>query len=256
MNFSGISNSSWLGATLRRPLGLVPPDSVVRVLQGPLRGKRWLAGSSSHGCWLGSYEHQKQALFARFVRPGDVVLDVGAHVGYYTLLSSVLSGAAGHVVAFEPLPANVVYLRRHLALNSVPNVAVIEAAVCDTSALATFLEAPSTSMGVLDPAGALMVRTVALDDMVASGDIGTVHVIKIDVEGSEVAVLAGASRLLCAQHPVVFLALHGDQQREVCVGLLTEAGYQIEPLDAPSVASANELVARPAPAPPSCTFAQ
>lgn len=65
---------------------------VVPVLQGSLRGRKWIVGSSNHGCWLGSYEWKKQRLFTRTVSSGDVVFDIGAHVGFYTLLASVLVG--------------------------------------------------------------------------------------------------------------------------------------------------------------------
>ncbi len=76
----------------------------MHVVQGPLRGKRWIAGSSNHGCWLGSYELAKQRKVIELVRPGMVCWDVGAHVGFYTLLFAELVGPLGRVFAFEPLP--------------------------------------------------------------------------------------------------------------------------------------------------------
>lgn len=64
-------------------------------------------GSSSHGCWIGSYEYHKRRLFEQAVTPGSAVFDIGAHVGFYTLLASVLVGDQGRVVAFEPNAGNV-----------------------------------------------------------------------------------------------------------------------------------------------------
>ena len=89
MSFSAISSNSLLGAALRYPLRWIPDDLVVPVLQGPLRGKKWIVGSSSHGCWLGGYEYEKQRRFAQAINPGGVVYDIGAHVGFYMLLASV-----------------------------------------------------------------------------------------------------------------------------------------------------------------------
>src|SRR5579862_7724955 len=106
-NLSGISRKSWLGKLLRAPLRLIPRSAVLPILQGPLRGKKWVVGSGNHGCWLGSYEHDKQSLFQKTVRTGDIVYDVGANAGFYSLLASVLVGEKGQVYAFEPLPANL-----------------------------------------------------------------------------------------------------------------------------------------------------
>lgn len=95
INFSSISSSKFIGRMLRLPLRLVPRELEVRILQGPLRRKRWIARSSEHGCWLGSYEAAKQERMIEFVRPGMVCWDVGANVGFYTLLLAELVGGAG-----------------------------------------------------------------------------------------------------------------------------------------------------------------
>ncbi len=107
VNFSSISNRSLAGRALRIPLRLIPANAPVPILQGPLRGKLWVKGSSDNGCWLGSFEHDKQRLMSSMLQPGDTMFDVGANVGYYTLLASHRVGPDGRVIAFEPLPANV-----------------------------------------------------------------------------------------------------------------------------------------------------
>src|SRR5664280_711279 len=86
MNFSGISGRTFIGKALRFPLSLIPSGTQMPILQGPLHGKRWIVGASNHGCWLGSYEAAKQKKITEFVRPGMVCWDVGANVGFYTLL--------------------------------------------------------------------------------------------------------------------------------------------------------------------------
>ncbi|MDW8317197.1 MAG: FkbM family methyltransferase, partial [Anaerolineae bacterium] len=90
MNLSGISSKSLIGRVLRFPLRLIPPKAVLPIMQGRLKGRKWIVGSSSHGCWLGSYEYAKRIVFERTVRENSVVFDIGAHVGFYTLLAAVL----------------------------------------------------------------------------------------------------------------------------------------------------------------------
>ncbi|MCL6545620.1 MAG: FkbM family methyltransferase [Bryobacteraceae bacterium] len=147
INFSGISCSSLLGRALRWPLRLIPDGAVVRVVQGPLRGKRWIAGSSNHGCWLGSYEAAKQGRMIEFVRPGMVCWDVGAHVGFYTLLFAELVGPGGRVFAFEPFPRNVDLLRRHVEMNGYGNVRIFPCALGAVDGEVGFDPAPDASMG-------------------------------------------------------------------------------------------------------------
>ncbi|HWZ58637.1 MAG TPA: FkbM family methyltransferase, partial [Gemmatimonadaceae bacterium] len=131
------------------PLRVVPRERPVPILGGPLRGWRWIPAAASHGCWLGTFERAEQDVFARTVRPGDVVYDLGANVGFYTLLAARLAGPTGRVVAFEPVPRNLGYLRRHIALNQCENVTVVAAAVSDRSGTARFRDGPAHTVGTL-----------------------------------------------------------------------------------------------------------
>ena len=101
-NLSGIPRETLVGKLLRAPLRLIPRSMVVPILQGALRGKKWTVGSSTHGCWLGSFEYEKQKALQCAIKTGQVVYDIGANVGFYSLFASVLVGEAGHVYSFEP----------------------------------------------------------------------------------------------------------------------------------------------------------
>src|SRR5947208_793716 len=96
-----------LAKLVRLPLRLIPSQSIVRIRSGDLRGWRWIVGSSTNGCWLGTYESHMQRLFREHIGPGSTVFDIGANVGFFTLLASKLAGEAGRVYAFEPLPRNL-----------------------------------------------------------------------------------------------------------------------------------------------------
>jgi FkbM family methyltransferase len=243
INFSAISPNTWLGRSLRAPLRLVPREMAVPILQGPMRGKRWVAGSSDMGCWLGTAELSKVRRVARVVQPGMTCFDIGANVGYYTLLTSVLVGASGKVFAFEPVPGNIALLWRNVRINRCGNVQVFELAVSDSDGVARFAEQPSRSRGHLDADGSLEVRCASLDSLSAEGAISAPHVLKIDVEGAELEVLQGARRILETAKPVIFLATHGPEVHASCCRFLRETGYGLEHLDGDSVESSSELLA-------------
>jgi FkbM family methyltransferase len=241
VNFSGISSKSLVGRALRAPLGLIPPGARMPILQGPLKGKRWLAGSHVHGCWLGSYEAEKQRSFSGVVRPGAVVYDIGANVGFYTLLSAALAGPSGKVYAFEPLPRNLRFLRRHIGINKLTNVEVIEAAVSDREGTAMFDDTANAAMGSLSARGSLKVRTVAIDDLAAQGLLRPPDMVKIDVEGAEADVLAGAARTLAAHMPAVFLATHGAEVHAACLSKLSALGYALHPVGSGDIRTCDEI---------------
>lgn len=243
LNFSGLDRRTVLGRALRWPLGLIPRDARLPILQGPLRGRRWIAGSSTHGCWLGSYERAQQRILAQRIKPGDVVFDVGAHVGFHTLLASVLVGDTGRVMAFEPVPANLRYLREHLRLNAVGNVEVIEAAVSDRAGCLRLAPGPASSMWHREADGALEVEAVCLDELVRSGRLPPPRVLKMDIEGGEIMALRGAADVLRRCRPVLLLSTHGAIAHRECCELLLATGYRLEPVGGASLAECRELLA-------------
>jgi FkbM family methyltransferase len=217
----------------------------VRIMQGPLKGKRWVAGSSSHGCWLGSYEFQKQKQIAVAVRPGMVCFDIGANVGFYTLLLSKMAGNQGLVVAFEPVPKNCDLLRRQVGMNSCKNVVLQELALADFDGSANFDPTESSSQGHLAEKGLLNVRCARIDSLVAAGEIPAPEIMKIDVEGAEVGVLSGAREVIARNKPVIFLATHGEQPHRECCSMLQELGYDLVPVAGTSLEGCDEIVASP-----------
>ena len=230
MNFSGVPDN-FLGRSLRIILKIIPPNAQVRILQGKLKGKKWIAGSSVNGCWLGSYEYEKQILFEQTIQRGKVVFDLGANVGFYTLLSSLLVGDAGKVIAFEPLPRNYKLLRKHLSINRINNVEVIEAAVSEKAGTICFDEGPHASMGKIADQGNLEVQIVGLDELFNEGKIPSPDYLKIDIEGAEFLALKGAKKLIAQKHPMIFLATHGKEVHHDCLKFMTENGYRLSSIN-------------------------
>jgi len=237
LNFSAsvVSEQTILGRMLRLPLKLIPADMPMPVMQGPMRGKRWVAGSCNHGCWLGSYEHHTQKTLAKIMQPGYTVYDLGANVGYYTLLASTIVGPAGKVFSFEPVPRNLAYLRRHLHLNNVTNCTILEVAVGASEGVGNFdlghnhFSGHLTTNGVCD--NTLTVRIVGLDQLHASGQLPPPNVIKCDIEGAEHEALTGAMQIIATHRPTIVLATHGPEVHQLCHDLLTAHSYTISQLE-------------------------
>jgi FkbM family methyltransferase len=187
--------------------------------------------------WLGTYELDLQAALADWVKPGWVAYDVGANIGYVTLMFSKLVGEKGQVFAFEALPENLTRLRNNLTLNQVQDrVRIIPAAVIDQVRSVQFLVGPSHGMGkVLGSAGRedvdyqdkLDVAGISLDEFIFTQGNPPPQVIKIDIEGGEVLALPGMQRVITEFQPVFFLELHGSESANIVWKIFRASNYRI-----------------------------
>ncbi len=245
INFSDLSDSSFLGKFLRTLLRSMPQGMVMPILQGKLRGKKWIIGAgSNNGYWLGSYEYKMQQTFYESIERGSVVYDIGANVGFYTLLASELVGNKGMVYAFEPIPHNILFLRKHINLNRCSNVTVIEAAVSNQNGTSYVEKALSDGEWFLSSSGTLKVNTVTLDSLVLEKKFVVPQYIKIDIEGGEYLALSGSRFILSHFHPKIFLSVHGEALYKECCDFLKEFGYTLAPIHKiPELAYAHEILA-------------
>jgi FkbM family methyltransferase len=227
IDFSVVGPDSVAGKLLRFPFSLLPRGMIVPILQGPLRGKRWILGSQRHAFWLGGYEPQIQALMARELKRCRTFYDIGANVGFYTLLGSFCV-MPGNVFAFEPLPANVKFLKQHLAINQVRNVRVLQLAISDEIGTARFRVEPTGAMGQLDSSGDVNVDMSTIDALLASEQILPPDCIKMDIEGAEWKALIGARECFQRYKPMLFLATHGKEIHDCCRDLLRSWKYKVE----------------------------
>lgn len=150
------------------------------------------------------YEAHVTAAIRPYLRPGSVFVDVGANIGYYTLLAASRLGPDGKIFAFEPGAANCDLLQKSVAHNAFTNVQLFPHAVADTARMVGLTM--DDSNGVIHAAapaeGREQVTAVPLDDALA--DQPRIDVIKMDIEGAEGLALQGATQLLQRHHPVVF----------------------------------------------------
>ncbi len=179
-------------------------STVVDVRVGPNAGlKLAIDQTTPRYYWLDpNYESAVVGVLNEWTKPGMRVADIGAHIGFMTMVLSRRVGANGQILSVEPSPPSVAQLRRNVELNHLTNVKVIQVAISDSTGEAQFSILPfaTTShivsgLGENSEAGATMVSVplTRLDDLVfGPGGSGGIDVVKIDVEGHEGAVLRGA----------------------------------------------------------------
>jgi FkbM family methyltransferase len=145
------------------------------------------------------YEHETSTAVLRIIRPGDTFLDIGANVGYFSLLVAKLVGAEGRVVSFEPNPRNCAALAAAAARNQL-DIVIEQVAVAEHNGTALFCDlGENDSNGIFhiegDGAATYEVNTVSLDSFMTASGTPAPKMIKIDVEGAEMQVLRGGSAL-------------------------------------------------------------
>lgn len=196
-----------------------------RTIAGPLN---WRIDSlTSQEFLLGTYEPYMQEAFARFVRTGATVYDVGAHAGYHSLLCALLVGSAGQVIAFEPNPGNRASINRQLLANPEAQVTVASYALSDRCQSSAFDTSHGSSQGRLSDDGAFEVEVRALDFLVTHEGFPEPDVIKIDVEGHEANVLRGALQTILKCSPMILCDRNDNTTFSKIDGLLSAHGYRV-----------------------------
>jgi FkbM family methyltransferase len=190
----------------------------------------------------GAVEPAAQQILMDRLRPGMVFYDLGANIGFFSLLAARMVGVEGKVFSFEPDPQVADRLREHIERNGYTNITVIEAGVWSVTGQVSFLAATASSPDrgtghfKMESDGVLT-RCIALDDFVleASAPNG----IKCDVEGAEIETLRGAANMLAAHRPWILCEIHSQSNDRAARELLSSLGYTVESVDA------NHLLALP-----------
>ena len=187
-------------------------------------------------------EYKKLKLpFINFLKDGDIFYDVGAHVGYYTMLASKLISPSGQVHSFEPTPRTFLSLRENTLKK--PNVTINNRAVMSTegeiifsdygpkySAFNSFQNRTSDEMKFLSKPEMIKVKTISLDKYRCDKNAHP-SIIKIDAEGAEHIILKAMDVILTEDKPVVTIEVAGEEEwQKNCqesITLLTNKGYEM-----------------------------
>jgi len=165
-----------------------------------------------------------------YLNPGSVCFDIGAQAGYHTLYAATMVGPSGRVFAFEPAPKNIANIKKHVAMNHLTNVSVVEAAVSNVDGVSHFDFGISAVAGHLATNGGIVVRTITLDHEIDCGALPEPDYIKIDAEGAELSILEGARNMLARRHPTLSVETHQwlpefPTVRQACIQFLSRLGY-------------------------------
>jgi FkbM family methyltransferase len=202
---------------------------LLRVPQGHANGlvfdMRYLPIAHAHlgSIASGNLESAVQEAMIRHLGPGDVFFDIGANLGFFSMLGAHLVGfGKGRVYAFEAAPENAEAVARNAGLNLIPNITVIAKAVSSQSGTGRLQVVEDQSWSKLEDYGehpdteqVIEVELVSIDELLAAGALPPPTLVKIDVEGAELAVLRGMAHTLERHQPAVICELHGTHREFV-----------------------------------------
>jgi FkbM family methyltransferase len=187
--------------------------------------------------YLGVFEPSSVSVLRNCLRPGTTVIDIGANIGFYTLECAVAVGPTGRVVSIEAAPEHARAVRDNLQLNVIGNVTVLEVALGESAREAVLTRPDGANLGMFT-LGAVSgrqeyrVQVRTLDEMLEKEGVTHVDFIKIDIEGSELGALRGASRLIERSRPTILIELNDAALRScgssphAVKRLLQSAGYR------------------------------
>jgi len=241
INIPKLFGQGFVSSALRSALKVIPNTYVLNIMQGPLKGSKWIKGAGVNGYWLGSYEIDHQKTFQSKIKETSTFYDIGSHVGFFTLLASKCVGPRGQVYAFEPNPRNIYFLKEHLRLNKTQNVTLIEKAISNETGVLNFSDDLGSSMGKLDKNGTTKVEVTTIDTLVAQG-LKPPQFMKIDVEGLQDQVILGAIETIKKYKPQIIVEADcrpSDPQN--FYSLLSPLGYKIICLTGPELECAGDF---------------
>ena len=220
---------------------LVPRDALVwvQIQRGPSEGL-WIRLNPRTGQNVkkGIGEPQVQNALVEHLRPGMTFYDIGANIGFFSLMAARLVGPKGRVVSFEADPEIAARLQENLARNQFTQAQVEQKAVWSEPSIVSFERvdpntSPDRGLGHVSPngspPGSITVQAVSLDQYIATHPAP--DLLKCDVEGAEVAVFRGAAKLLSGKRPLLLVEMHSPENQRALRALFAGYGYRCLNLD-------------------------
>ncbi len=232
------------------------------IADGEAAGLKLTARRADPNFARGTYERPLQAIITANLAPGDVFYDIGANIGFFSLIAARKVGPQGFVYAFEPVPENASAIARSAALNGFNNLKMLPYAVGAADGRATLNLARHIGGATLASAGVppdlrgqLEVDLVTVDSMIKKHGLRPPSLVKIDVEGAELEALTGMRLTLATHRPCVVYEIDDasrdgfERKAAEIADFMTSAGYSLFPLDTSSVQGEwqiGHVLARPA----------
>jgi FkbM family methyltransferase len=232
-------------ATMRRILipivNILKPEHVM--IEGhKMKIDKWDTVVSQELIVSGKWEAYETELFKKHIKPGDIVVDIGAHIGYYTLIAARLVGDNGKVYAFEPDPKNFQILEKNVAQNGYHNVVLVNKAVADKSGNARlFLNSENSGDHRIFESDhgrkSVAITTTTLDDFFTNKD-NEVDLIKMDIQGAEARAFQGSTRTLAKNKHITLITefypkalQQSGKNAEEYLALLQENDFRLFEID-------------------------
>lgn len=225
------------GILLRRlVIPLLPPKGAEFVLQVPHDGKvrvgyRETLGLSS--LLYGPFEKEELEFVSRFVQQGEIVMDIGANIGLFAVVMGLTVGRDGAVIAFDPVPSNIMRLRANLKENGISAEAVYELALGSANGQMNLKMSDDTAYASLhnveDGFGngnVIQVNVRRLDDVWHERGMPMISFIKMDVEGAELEVIEGGIEMLGHCRPTLLIEANTPQHLAKLNEVLQPFGYR------------------------------
>ena len=228
---TAIHHVRFLDRALMSLYGSLIEDKVMSIEDGPMRGIKLAASQhTSHAHINGTYERDVQEAIDGIVRPGDVCYDLGASIGYMTLL---MARKASHVYSFEPAPHAIAEMKRHIAANSIENVTIVPSPVSDEVREVRFCLTDGAYGSAINDTETrwpvLRLQTTTLNLFLKDHPVP--DFLKMDVEGEEGAVLDAAGDLLAQRKTSICCEVHNREAARSVLGTLERFGYRVTLLD-------------------------
>jgi len=238
-------NKMFFQVFVSRTIKKFVPDIPFFIISGVGKGSLIYGRSGNLSYILGTHEKKYIELFAKSIKKNMVVYDIGAHIGYFSLIASKRTEEEGAVYAFEPFPRNYEYIKKHIRLNKCKNITAFLMAILDRVYKTKFSETGDHSMGKVSKNGKIFVKVFSIDFLLKKGIIFPLDIVKIDVEGDEYLVLKGMKQTLNKYKPNIFLEAHSKYLARRCISYLKlNYNYSVEDIDKENITYPHKLIFR------------
>lgn len=228
---------------------IFPNPRPFKIISGPLKGLYiYLSPRHGFGKVLGHYEDKLSELIKLKVKSGTTCIDVGSHVGYFTLLFRKMVGTKGYVYSVDPVEENIVLIDKTVKKNGFSNIKILKLALGEVDGVKKAYHSSGHSIGMLADNVISISKGLKetkfqvkrLDTVVREENIKNLDYIKVDIEGAEYNFLLGGKDTIKKHKPVIFMEVHSKEIFKKVYKFLTDYGYRIFDINSNEIHSGED----------------